>query len=69
MAPSFESTNNSQEFPIIDIIITFSRREGLGEVRAQMPIAISIHLKEDGARSMFGSIGGESKGTRGIREL
>ena len=49
VAPSLESVNNSQEFLIVDIIITFGGREGLEEVGAWMPVAISICLEKDSA--------------------
>ena len=44
MAPRFESTNNSEEFAIVDIIVSFCGRERLGEIRARMPVSISIGL-------------------------
>ena len=44
VAPRFESTNNSEEFAIIDIIVSFCGRERLGEIGARMPVSINIGL-------------------------
>ena len=44
MTPCFESANDSKEFTIINIIVSFCRREPLGEVGARMPVPVSIGL-------------------------
>ena len=44
MTPCFESANDSEEFAIINIIVSFCRGERLGEVGARMPVSVSIGL-------------------------
>ena len=44
MAPCFERAKNSEEFAIVDIIVSFCGGEQLGEIRARMPVSISIGL-------------------------
>ena len=38
--PGFESTDDSEEFSVINIVISFCWREGLGEVGAGVPFAV-----------------------------
>ena len=38
--PGFQGVDDSEEFLVIDVIVSFCWRERLGEVRAGMPIAI-----------------------------
>ena len=49
MSPGFESTDNSEEFSVIDVIIPFCWGKGLGEVQAGMPFAVGVGLEEDSA--------------------
>ena len=49
MAPGLQGANDSEEFVIIDIVVTLSRGEGLREVGAGVPIAIGVGLEKDGA--------------------
>ena len=38
--PGFQGSDDSEEFPVIDIVVLFGRGEGLGKVGAGMSIAI-----------------------------
>ena len=38
--PGFQSSDDSEEFPVIDVVVMFYRREQLGEVGAGVPIAV-----------------------------
>jgi len=40
VSKGFEGVNNSEEFTVIDIIVSFCLRERLGKVGTRMPIAI-----------------------------
>ena len=40
MSPGFEGTDDSQEFSVINIIVSFCWGEGLREVGTGMPFAI-----------------------------
>ena len=62
VAPRFQGANNGEKFATIDIIVTLGGGEGLGEVGTRMPVAVGIGLKEDGARCVFGCVGGNGEG-------
>ena len=34
-----------------------------------MPVAVGVGLKENGTRCMFGGVGGDSEGSREVREV
>ena len=53
--------DDCQEFSIIDVIVLFGREEGLGQVRAGVPITVGVNLEEDGAGSIPGCIGGNGE--------
>ena len=42
--PFSKSKDNSKEFPIIDVVVALSQREGLGKVSAGMKISSHIRL-------------------------
>ena len=48
MSPGFESTDNHQEFSVVDIIILLCWGKGLRNVQTGMPFAIQVGLEEDG---------------------
>ena len=62
LSPGFQGSDNCKKFSIIDIIISLSRREWLGEVRTRMPFAIVVSLEEHGPRGKVRCISGYSKG-------
>ena len=49
MSPGFQSADDGKELPVVDVIVLFCSDERLGEIRAGMPIAIGVGLKEDSA--------------------
>ena len=69
VAPGFQGTNDSEEFAVIDVIISFGGGEGLGEIGAGVPISVGISLEKDGAGRVFGGVGGDGEGSGEIREV
>ena len=69
VAPGFQGANNGEKFPVVNVVISFSGGEGLQEVRAGMPIAVGVGLKEDGTRHMFGGVRGDGKGDGEVGEV
>lgn len=53
MAPCVETVDDCKEFLVIDVIISFSRGEQLGEIGARVPVPIGVGLQEDPSRSML----------------
>ena len=60
--PGFQGVDDSEEFLVIDVIVSFCWREQLGEVRAGMPIAIRVGVEQDGTRGIFRGVGGDGEG-------
>ena len=69
VSPGLQGTDNCKEFPVVNVVVSFSRDERLREIGVGVPIAVCISLKEDGARSVFGGISGNGKGFREVREV
>jgi hypothetical protein len=69
MAPLGECSDNSEQFPVKDLVITFGRVQGLREVTTGVISTIVISLKEYCSSSDEGSICCNSKLTGGIRVL
>ena len=69
MLSSLESSDDSKEFMVIDIVVMFCRREGLEKVRTWVPFSIGISLEKDGTQCIFGCISGNSKGGGEIRDM
>ena len=53
--------DDCQEFSVIDVIVSFGRGEGLGQVQAGVPITIGVSLEEDGTGSIPRCVSGNSK--------
>ena len=49
--PLNKGEDNSKEFAIIDVIVLFGRREGLGKVSAGVKVSCLIRLHQDGTSS------------------
>ena len=54
--------NDSKEFSVIDVIVSFSWPERLGEIQAGIPISIGICLQEDATGCILGGICGDGEG-------
>jgi hypothetical protein len=67
--PGLEGTDDSEEFPIIDVIVPFCRAKGLGEVRAGVPVTIGVSLEEDSAQSVLRDVGGDGEWSREVRHV
>ena len=48
VSPGFQSMDDCKELLVIDVVVSFSRDERLGKVGTGMPVAVSVHLEEDG---------------------
>ena len=68
MAPGTETVNDSEEFSVVNIVISFSRCERLGNIRARVPGPIGVGLKENTSSSVFRGIRCESERFLEIRE-
>jgi len=66
MMPFSECTNYGEQLAIKDLIVTFSRVQGLREISAGMVLAIVIGLKEYCSSGNKGSIGSNHKLSSGI---
>ena len=49
----FQGSDNSQEFPIVNVIVLFCSNEQLEEVGAGVPFTVGANLEEDSPRSIF----------------
>lgn len=56
VTPVVQGVDNSKQFAIINVVVTFHGREGLGQVCAGMEISIIILLHEDTTASKEGHI-------------
>ena len=69
VAPVVESVNDSKQLPIIDIIVSFSRGEGLGKIGTRMEVTVIISLHEDPSTSKEGCICHDNEWALNIREV
>ena len=53
MPLEFQGMDDSEELPVVDVVVSFYRDERLGEIGAGMPITIRIGLKENSAQGIF----------------
>ena len=53
VSPGVQGADDCEEFPVVDVVISFSGDERLGKVGAGVPIAIGVCLEEDGARGVL----------------
>jgi len=67
MAPGFNGADNSQELPIIDLIIAFCGSKALGEITTGVVFPILISLQKDTSGCDFGGISGDGELLGGIR--
>jgi len=69
VSKGFESANNSEEFAVVDVVVSFCLRERLGEVGTRVPISIGVGLEKDGTGRKFGGVGSDGEGGGEIREV
>ena len=62
VSPGFQGSNDSKEFSVIDVIVSFCWGEQLGQVGAGVPLTIRVGLKEDHTRGIFEGISCNGKG-------
>ena len=66
VAPLFQGLDDSEEFPVVDVVVSFSRREGgrMVSTRVKVPVRILLHEYPSGGseggishdKEQFGSI-------------
>ena len=56
VSPVVESMNYSEQFPIVDIVVSFSGGEGLGKIGARVKVTVIILLHEDPSTSEEGCV-------------
>ena len=61
--------DDSKEFSVVDVIVSFYWGEQLGEVGTWMPLAIRVSLEKDGTRSILGGISGNGEGCSKVGEM
>ena len=49
VSPGLQGADDSEEFSVVDIVVSFRRDERLREVGVGVPVAVGIGLEEDGA--------------------
>ena len=67
LAPFVWSKNNSKEFPVIDVIISFGWCECFGEISTRVMVSIAICLHEHGSCSKEGGVSHNSEGAGDVR--
>ena len=68
MLPMIQGMDNSEEFPVIDIIVAFCRGEGLRKICAGVKVSVVVLLHEDPPTSQEGSISHDNERTTNIQE-
>ena len=66
--PFVQCEDDGKEFPVVDVIIPFSRNKCLREVGAGMGIAIEIILEEDSSSSEERGVGHDREGACNVRD-
>ena len=64
--PFVQCEDDGKEFPVVDVIVPFSRDKRLREVGAGMGIAIEVILEEDSSSSEEGSVGHDRERARNV---
>ena len=65
----FQDTDDSKEFPVIDVVVLLCWDEGLEEIGTRVSVTIRVSLEEDDTRGVLGGIGGDSNGFREVRKV
>ena len=69
VVPVVESVNYSEQLPSVDIIVSFSRGEGLGKIGTRMKVTVIISLHEDPSTSKEGRVRHDNEWVLNIREV
>ena len=51
LSPFSKGKDDRKEFPVVDVVVSFSREESTREVGARVEITIGISLEQDGTCS------------------
>jgi hypothetical protein len=68
VAEGFEGTDNGKEFFIMNIVILFSREEGLGEVSDRVPAIKKVRLFENSTHGKVACISDKVEGMHAVGE-
>ena len=66
--PFCQGKDDSKKFPIIDVVVSLHRGEGLGEVSARVEVARGIRLHQNCTSGEKRGVGHERKRARNIRD-
>ena len=69
VVPVVESVNYSEQLSIVDIIVTFSRGEGLGKIGTRMKVTVIIPLHENPSTSKEGRVHHDNEWALNIGEM
>ena len=69
MSPGIKGSHDCKEFVVIDVVVSLSWAERLGEVGTGVPVTVDVSLEEYTARGVLGCIGGNGEGGGEVREL
>ena len=69
MLPFLQGLDYSEEFPIVDVVVSFGRREHGGMVGTGMEISIGIFLHEYSSSGGERGIGHDKEGFGSVRHL
>ena len=69
MLSFLQGLNDREEFPIVDIIILFGRRECCGVICTRMEVSVGILLHEYPSHSSKRGVGHDEEGFGGVRHL
>ena len=61
--------DDSEEFSVVNVVVSFSWGERLREVRTWVPFAVGVGLKKDGTRSILRGVRSNGKGCSRVREM
>ena len=67
--PGLQSVDDTEEFPVVDVTVSFCRGEQLGKIRTRVPVTIYIHLEEDSARGVLGGVSCNGKRSGKVWEV
>ena len=69
VAPMVKGVDNGEQLPIVNIVVAFSRGEGLGEVSARVKIPIIISLHKHPSTSKKRCVHHDNKWSLGVGEV
>ena len=69
MLPLLQCMKDCQQFPIVDVIISFNHAEGLGVISTGVEISIGVHPHKDSSSGSKGGVGHDMEWLQDIRHV